>query len=619
MDSYKPIVLITGSTKGIGRGLALHLAKSEKYRVVVNGREQSSVDDVVQSINEEVGDGVAWGVATDIGSEEQVKDMFASMVRQVGAPDVVINNAAFAGTSKQKLHEMESLEWQQVMQCNLDGTYLCYKYAVRCMLEHNVSGGKIINISSGITRSFGTPPMLQQYGAYALSKHGVEQLTKLAAQEVFGHSIGVGCISIDGSYQSEMTRGIFSEKQFERLPPVSRVFPLFRRLLDGSWEHLSGKVFSTQRYQLDPEMEWLTASPASEVELYRFGMPILERKKFLCSGESHVGPSPEVQKFLQSDTVALQQYPRTHAILELKREIARHLGLASEEMVFIGNGIVSCLDSILQVFVGPGHHVLSHTMGWAFCGSLIQARGAYFSEVELKLNGSHCDFQMEEMARQVKASTRLVYLTNPNNPAGRLIDEDSLNTFLDTIPDNIPVVIDECYADYVGREYACHVPSLLAQRDRPIIGLRSFSKFHGLANMRIGYAIANPLVIRAIERYHLPWTVSDINARCATLALRDLNYQQQRREEVAKERNFLQHELENLGVGFVPSDSMSLLIEIPQDGFYALRSRLDRNEIVITPYLYKNHFLYQIGKRYHNEKLLETLASFAGNNGAVEA
>ncbi len=178
------------------------------------------------------------------------------------------------------------------------------------------------------------------------------------------------------------------------------------------------------------------------------------------------------------------------------------------------------------------------------------------------------------------------------------------------MPHHIPVVIDECYAEYVTQEYSSLVPALLQQTQRPVIGLRSFSKFHGLANMRIGYAIASPLLIRAIERYHLPWTVSDINARCATLALRDKHYQQQRREEIVTEREFLHQELENLGVPFVPTDAMALMIQTPEEGFFELRSRLNKNEIVITPYLYKKHFMYQIGKRYHNEKLIETLASF---------
>lgn len=611
MDANKPVVLITGSTKGIGLALAQHLLDSGRYRVAINGRNQEQVDAQVQSLSQAGDASCVLGLAADVSDESQVQAMFAALTEQWGAPHVVLNNAAYAGASKAKLHTMESSEWQEVMQCNLDGTYLCYKYAIQAMLEHGMQGGKIVNVSSGITRAYGTPPMLQQYGAYALSKHGVEHFTRLAASEVYEEAIGVCCVSIEGSYRSEMTRGIFSEREFERLPPASRLFPLFVRIIEEDrWEHIAGRIFSTRRFQMDPQMEWLTANPLSEVELYRFGMPILERRKFLCSGESHVGPSPEVQKFLQSETVALQQYPRTHAILELKREIAQHLGLESADAVFIGNGIVSCLDSILQMFVPPGHHVLSHTMGWAFCGSLLESRQAHFTEVEIKLEDGRCDFQMEKLAQEVKASTRLVYLTNPNNPTGKLIPEEELLRFLDAVPHHIPVVLDECYAEYVTQEYSSLVPALLQQTQRPVIGLRSFSKFHGLANMRIGYAIASPLLIRAIERYHLPWTVSDINARCATLALRDKHYQQQRREEIVAEREFLHQGLEKLGVPFVATDAMALMIQTPEEGFFELRSRLNKNEIVITPYLYKKHFMYQIGKRYHNEKLIETLASF---------
>jgi len=614
MQKAKQTVLITGSTKGIGFHLARHLVQQGGFQVILNARHQEALTKAVEELQAQGNPEDVMGVRADIQEPQDVESMFESIANKYKKLDIVINNAALAGHSKQPLHSMPIEEWQAIMSTNVQGTFLCYRSAVQLMQKLQHKGGKIINISSGITKNFTSATFSQQLNAYALSKHTVEDFTRLAAQEVFSEHIGVCCLSIDGSYQSQMTQDFFSKEQFTKLHTPEQLLPIFDFLCTAEWSQLTGRIYSSSRFAQSSELEKLSASAFTNIPLAVNQLPIPEKKKYLCSGENPNAPTSRILELLGDEALQLGRYPRTYAIQALKRTIARKFDV-QDSMVFVGNGTVSCVESIMQLFVPSGHHVLAHEATWNFIGQLITARGLHSTTIGLDLEGKRCLFNLDKMTEQITASTRLIYLTNPNNPTGHNIEKQEFLDFLQKVPKTIPVVVDECYADFSVRPNRFTVAELLPETDHPIIALRTLSKLYGLANLRIGYVIAHPLVIHAIEHYHLPWTVSDINALCANKVLRDEDYARDLLQKATVEREFMEKELDAIGVGYIESDAMFLLIDLPDCSYFEFRRALDKRGVVLVPVNFKNRFVYQIGKRHFNQQVIDVLTGYKQQEG----
>ena len=185
--------LITGASKGVGRGIALGLAEAG-WDVAVNyNSDREGADQTAEGVRERGGH--SWLVQADVGYSDQVQTMFDEFVEQAGRLDLLVNNAGVQTWSP--LLELEEADWDRTLRTNLKGTFLCTQRAARLMKEH---GGSIINIGSGaIKRPF---PNLVDYVA---SKGGINNLTQSAAVELGPYGIRVNCVA-PGAIEIERTK-----------------------------------------------------------------------------------------------------------------------------------------------------------------------------------------------------------------------------------------------------------------------------------------------------------------------------------------------------------------------------------------------------------------------------
>jgi len=205
-DFKDKVAVVTGSSRGIGRGVALALAREGCALTIVYRKRRDKADEVVKSI-EEMG-GKAIAMQCDVSKREDVEALFKAAIDEFGKVDILVNSAGIA--MRGSITETTDEVWDKHMAVNLKGVFLCSQIAARHMVERNY--GKIVNISSN--SGFGIA--MDGETAYGVSKAGVIQLTKSSAYELGKHNINVNCIA-PGAIETDMLRGNRSDEEYEKV------------------------------------------------------------------------------------------------------------------------------------------------------------------------------------------------------------------------------------------------------------------------------------------------------------------------------------------------------------------------------------------------------------------
>lgn len=233
----------------------------------------------------------------------------------------------------------------------------------------------------------------------------------------------------------------------------------------------------------------------------------------LSSNENPYPPLPGVLEVVTAAAATLNRYPDM-ASADLVAALAAHLGVAEDEVV-VGTGSAAVLYSILQAASGPGDEVVFAWRSFEAYPPATAVAGATAVPVPLAEGGRH---DLGAMAAAVTERTRVVLVCTPNNPTGPAVGAAELDRFLDAVPGDVLVVVDEAYAEFVRDPAAAD--GMLARRGRPnVVVLRTFSKAYGLAGLRVGYAVAAPDVAAALRKTGVPFGVSGIAQLAATASL----------------------------------------------------------------------------------------------------
>jgi len=307
----------------------------------------------------------------------------------------------------------------------------------------------------------------------------------------------------------------------------------------------------------------LVGSQIMRIRPYRPGRPLEEVKREfglkkvikLASNENPLGPSAKAIQAIRDCVSQIYFYPDGSG-RELKEALAQKLSLDSQNII-LGNGSDEIVSMIAQVFLRRGDNAIMATpsfLMYEIDANLSQAR---IMSVPLK------DFKidLERMIRAVTPKTRVVFIANPNNPTGTIVKGEEVDRFVSRLPENVLVVFDEAYYEYVEAE---DFPQTLdLARNHPnIIVLRTFSKIYGLAGLRIGYGVAGKEIIDILNRVRSPFNVNFLAQVAAIASLTDQEQVRRSRQLIREEKKFLYSHLRKLELFFVPTEANFILIEV---------------------------------------------------------
>lgn len=326
----------------------------------------------------------------------------------------------------------------------------------------------------------------------------------------------------------------------------------------------------------------------------------------LASNENPLGPSPRALEALSQALAEIHRYPGV-AEIDLRRRLAiHHGGGLTEDHFLIGNGATDILRIVAQSFIFDGGEGVFPRVSFPMYRIYTTMYGGKPVPVD-PLPGLGID--LEAMADAVTPGTRLVWLCSPNNPTGLALEHTAVEAFVRRMPKPVVVVLDESYVDFVTQPHA--VDSLaLVRAGLRVICVRSFSKSAGLANLRVGYAVARPDVITYVLHAVPPFNTGAPVALAAMASLDDHDYHQRSRALVSQERAYLAEGLVAAGLTPLPSQANFLLVPDVPKGEAVVQGLLRRGVIVrpMGAFGLPRGLRVSVGLRRHNERFLTALA-----------
>jgi histidinol-phosphate aminotransferase len=281
----------------------------------------------------------------------------------------------------------------------------------------------------------------------------------------------------------------------------------------------------------------------------------------LASNENPTGPSKKAIAAIEKEARELARYPDGNGF-ELKQALCNKLTKKSvvvkPENITLGNGSSDILDFIVKCFVGQNEEVVFSQHAFAIYGLVTKIQGGQCRVVPAKNYGHDLD----AMAAEISAKTRLVFVTNPNNPTGTWLTQDEVAGFMAKVPSDVVVVLDEAYFEYVDEATYCDGLTLFAQFPNLVV-TRTFSKAYGLASLRVGYGISSPELADLMNRVRPPFNVNSFALAAAVAALNDDEYVAQSKATNDAGMAYLTKAFDQLGLPFIPSVGNFISFEIP--------------------------------------------------------
>jgi histidinol-phosphate aminotransferase len=272
----------------------------------------------------------------------------------------------------------------------------------------------------------------------------------------------------------------------------------------------------------------------------------------LSSNENPHGACEKARQAFRAVAGSMHIYPSSdHA--ELRAAIAAVHGVDADRVI-CGNGSDEIIAFLCKAFAGVGDEVLFTEHGFSMYR--ICALGAGATPVEAPEKDRHTD--VDALLAAVTDRTRLVFVANPNNPTGTMVDENEIARLADGLPDGCLLVLDEAYAEYV-EGFDGHL-SLLEERDN-VFMTRTFSKIYGLGGVRIGWGYGGQEIVDVLHRLRGPFNINAGALAAATAAVLDVEYTAKCRAGNAKWRDWLVAELAQIGIGCDPSVTNFILAQ----------------------------------------------------------
>ena len=323
----------------------------------------------------------------------------------------------------------------------------------------------------------------------------------------------------------------------------------------------------------------------------------------LASNENPFGPSPMALDAITKELKNLQTYPDQKSIL-LREALAKRLNV-SDDCIICGNGSDDIMQILAATYLNPGDEVIISKNTFSIYELVARIFGGQIKFIPLN------DFaiDLDAIAGAISAKTKIIFLTSPNNPTGTAFSAAAFDAFMQKIPANILIVMDEAYVEFVERkDYPDSLKDVKAGRN--LIVLRTFSKFYGLAGLRVGYGIAPKALIAPMFKTKMPFNVSRLAQAGAVAALEDKTFLEQTYKNNVEGKKYLYAELEKLGLEYKKTEANFIFINLKKSADEMFLALMKKGVIIrpLTSFGLPEAIRVSIGTPEQNRKFVASLS-----------
>jgi histidinol-phosphate aminotransferase len=332
----------------------------------------------------------------------------------------------------------------------------------------------------------------------------------------------------------------------------------------------------------------------------------IERVYKMSSNENMLGASPLAMAAISLHLPLINEYSY-HDDDKLKDGLADSFAQTVQSDQFItANSGMELLDLIARGFLDPNLEAIVSTPTFGAYKSFSNVQGGKI--VDVPLIGDNFDLDVEGILMAVNERTRLVFITNPNNPTGTFIPKVLTDALIYSLPPHVVVVYDEVYHHYVEtNDYARAADYIAAGRN--VIGLHSFSKAYGLAGIRLGYAFSSKKIAAYLNQIRRPFMINTLTMEAGLAALKDTEHIEKTRAVNAAGKQFLYAQFEALGIQYWPSEANFILFRSPCDNDIFIDKMLENGVMIraCEPFGLPNHARVTIGTMEANRAFVAAL------------
>lgn len=347
-----------------------------------------------------------------------------------------------------------------------------------------------------------------------------------------------------------------------------------------------------------------------KLKQYIPGKPIDEVKRELglddiiklASNENPLGPSPRAVEAISNMLSQIHLYPDANCF-ELKERLASIYDMPAAG-ILLGNGSDELLKLLAETFLQPGDQVIYAKPTFSEYEFSALVMGAEC--IEVPLDGFTHDLQA--MVDAITPKTKMIIVCNPNNPTGTIVNARQLQEFMEQIPDEVLVVFDEAYSEYIeSQEFSSGLKYV--KEGRNVLVLHTFSKIYGLAALRVGYALTTTPIAQAVERVMEPFNVNSPAQVGALAALDDQEHVQKSQALNNQGKQYLYGQLERMGIKYVPTEANFIFLDTGTDCHEVFKALLQLGVIVRkgSVFGFPNYIRVTVGTAEQNQRFINSL------------
>ncbi len=342
---------------------------------------------------------------------------------------------------------------------------------------------------------------------------------------------------------------------------------------------------------------------------YVAGKPIEETKRELglknvikmASNENPLGVSPKASAAIKKAVSDINRYPDSNGFY-LKKKLAAKYGFRPAN-ILLGNGSDEVIDIIIKTFVEDDENIITADATFLEYGIIARVNNRKITTVPLK----YFKYDLEAIKRKVDKKTKLIFIANPNNPTGTYVTRSEVADLVKSLPANVIVVLDEAYETFI--DVNDFPKSFASVGNDNVIIMKTFSKVYGLAGLRIGYCLAAPELIAAMEKVRQPFNVNMLAQVGALAVLDDKKFIKKTRKIILEGKNYLYAEFKKMGIAYVPSVANFVLFDCGRETTAFFKAMLKFGVIVrdMKQYGLNNFIRVTIGTKKENQRFIKVL------------
>ncbi len=349
-----------------------------------------------------------------------------------------------------------------------------------------------------------------------------------------------------------------------------------------------------------------------DIKPYTPGKPIEEVKRELgiddviklASNENPIGPSKKAVEKMKDAIEKVNLYP-DGTCFYLKQEIAKAKGVDNSQII-VGNGSDEIIKLLAEAFIEPGENAIMADPSFSEYDFAVTLMGGSLKKIPLTDTFTH---DLDAMLAAIDDKTKMIFICNPNNPTGTIVNKEQVDAFMSKVPDDVIVIFDEAYHEYAVSEDYPHGLDYVKDGWANVVVMYTFSKIYGLAGLRVGYSIASEPLLSWVYRTREPFNVNAVAQAGAIGAIHDDEHLEMSRKVNNEGAEYIYGELADMGLPYVKTNTNFIWININQDCVPVFDKMMKKGVIIRTGNVfgYQNYIRVTVGTMDENKRFIQTL------------